>query len=147
MIEKLVDHMYWANARILAWLEDGANATDGRMRLVSHILNVERVWISRARGVQGDRETFKVRALAELADLNGSNHGDFKALIQGDLKKAIGYQMFNGTPVTSVLEDMVVHAFSHGFHHAGQIAAEASAVGAALPDVSYLGFTRSKTAS
>lgn len=144
MIEKLVDHMCWANSRILGWLGDGANQTDERMRLISHILNVERVWISRARGIQGDRETFKVRSLVELADLNRANHEDFKALIRGNLKEEIGYRMFNGTPVTSLLEDMVLHAFSHGFHHAGQIAASASVSGAALPDVSYLGYTRAK---
>lgn len=146
MIGKIVDHMHWANTRMLGWMEEDGNLSEPGMRLASHILNVERVWITRAKGSQGDRDTFKVRTLAELADLNRSNHEDFKALLLGDLKAAVAYRLFEGTPGKSSPEDMIIHAFSHGFHHAGQLAAMASASGLRFPDVSFLGYTRAKAA-
>lgn len=147
MLEKLIEHMHWADARLLAWMQDGAHATPETLRLLSHVLNVERVWITRAGGAQGDRDTFKVRPLAELAALEASNHADFAALAKADAQRVVEYRLFNGTPGKSSVEDMILHAFSHGFHHVGQIAALAAGSGEGLPDLSYLGFTRTQSLS
>ena len=51
---------------------------------------------------------------------------EFKALMASDLKKEIEYRLFDGSPGKANIEDMILHVFSHGFHHRGQMAAMAS---------------------
>ena len=144
MIEKIVDYMHWANARVIEWINVESGNSDDYVRLASHILNAEKVWICRAQQIGADRDTFKSHGLPEMAALNESNHEGFRSLLQTDLKKELNYQLFDGTPMRSCAEDMFLHAFSHGFHHVGQMAAIASRSGKKFPDVSYIGFTRTK---
>lgn len=105
---------------------------------------MEKVWICRAKQIESERDTFKVHSIPDMVVANASNHRDFGALLQSDLKREVDYKMFDGTPGRSSVEDMILHAFSHGFHHAGQMAAMASRSGKKFPNVSYIGFTRRK---
>lgn len=142
MMENLVNHMHWANSIIIGWMREDQNRIDEYSKLASHILNAERVWICRANRIQGDRNTFKVHRVEELSALNDANHLDFKKLLPLDLHTMLEYELFNGSPGKTSIENMLMHAFSHGFHHTGQMAAMASSKGDKFPDVSYIGFTR-----
>jgi uncharacterized damage-inducible protein DinB len=144
MFGKLVEHMHWANATVIDWLRTDRKNSADLNRLMSHVLNAERVWISRANKMEGDRDTFKAHQLYGLSALNDSNFAEFKLLLQAGLKDEIEYKLFDGTPGNSSIEDMIVHAFSHGFHHMGQMAAIASGSGEKLPNVSFIGFTRQR---
>lgn len=144
MLAKLIDHMHWCNTTSIAWMKDNPGAPEECLRLLSHILNAEKVWIARARREAGDADTFKVHAPEALSALNEANHADFRKLLDLDLQELLDYKLFNGSPGRSSREDMIIHVFSHGFHHVGQMAALASKAGKTFPNVSFIGFTRFK---
>ncbi|MEO6094446.1 MAG: DinB family protein [Fibrobacteria bacterium] len=144
MLEKSLAHMHWANARIHEWLKPGRASAEEHAKLASHILNAEKVWISRAKSIPSDPHAFTLRSLDEMSALNDANHAGFLDLLKKDIARPIPYRMFSGSPGSTSIEDMILHVFTHGFHHAGQMAALASRNGEKFPDVSYIGFTRSR---
>jgi uncharacterized damage-inducible protein DinB len=142
MLEKSIAHMHWANARIHEWLKPGRASAEEHAKLASHIVNVEKVWIARAKSVPSDPHAFILRGLDEMSAMNDANHAGFLDLLKMDVAKPVSYRMFSGSPGSTSIGDMILHAFTHGFHHAGQMAALASRNGEKFPDVSYIGFTR-----
>ena len=144
MIGKTIDHMHWANATAIAWVQEHPEAPEACLRLLSHILNAEKIWTARARRETYERDVFKVHAPEALAALNDANHAGFRGLLGMDLQQRVDYVLLDGSPGRSSIEDMILHVFSHGFHHAGQMAALASRTGSKFPNVSFIGFTRSR---
>lgn len=142
MLAKLIEQMYWANKVAINWLKVDENGTEEQVRLMSHILNAENVWICRAQGSTGDRNTFKTYAVQELDAFNEKNHEDFQLLLRRDGQEVIEYKLFEGTPGKSTLEDLLLHVITHGFHHRGQMAMLASKAGRSFPNSSFIGYTR-----
>ncbi|HKP97810.1 MAG TPA: DinB family protein [Fibrobacteria bacterium] len=142
MIKKHIEHMHWANAAAINWVRSEGGNSGEYVRLISHILNAEKVWISRAQNLEGDRDTFKVHSIPDMVAINDSNNRHLGMLLQTDMAKEVDYKLFDGTPGRSSIEDMILHVFSHGFHHMGQMAAIAARSGRKFPNVSYIGFTR-----
>lgn len=145
MIARLIEHMHWANSNLIAWLEAGKKDSGELVRLASHILNVENVWICRARRIEHGRDTFIVHDFEGMSSLNDSNRRGFESLLREGPGREVDYRLMNGTPGRSRIEDMIIHSFSHGFHHVGQMASMVSKSEAKLPDLSYLGFIRAKS--
>jgi uncharacterized damage-inducible protein DinB len=144
LLANLIDHMHWCNASAIAWLRENPGVPEECRRLLSHILNAERVWIARARRETGDRDTFKVHSLEALPALNDANRADFRKLLDLDLREPVEFRFFEGSPGSSTVETMILHVFSHGFHHVGQMAAIATKAGKRFPNVSYIGFALSR---
>jgi uncharacterized damage-inducible protein DinB len=142
MLLKLIEHMYWANGRIHEWLLPGRASAEEHAKLASHILNAEKVWICRAKGIPSEPHAFTLRSLDEMAALSAANRAGFSDLLKMDVSAPIPYRMFSGSPGNTSIEDMILHVFSHGFHHVGQMSALASRNGEKFPDASYIGFTR-----
>ena len=79
-----------------------------------------------------------------LANLNDECRDGWLALLRTGLAdREIDYLRLDGSAHRSPPRDMILHVFSHGFHHRGQMASRASALGRKLPDLSYIAFTRS----
>ncbi len=60
----------------------------------------------------------------------------------GNTMAEVDYQMMDGSAVRSKIDDIILHAFSHGFHHFGQMAALASQAGLKFPERSFIAFSR-----
>lgn len=144
MIGRTIAHMHWANAAAIAWMKENPDAPEECRRLLSHVLNAEKLWIARARREAYDRDVFRIHPPEAMSVLNDANHAGFLSLLEMDLKEPVDYHLLEGTPGRSNREDIILHAFSHGFHHFGQMAALASRAGRKFPNVSYLGSTRSR---
>lgn len=140
MLSQIVQQMFWANSVLLDWFDIRRNSSEDLLRLASHILNAETVWIRRAQESDYDKDTFKVHEIAKLREINEENHREFMTLLESDVKRAVDYRLIEGTPGRSSIETIIVHAFSHGFHHRGQMAAMASRNGGKIPNVSYVQF-------
>ncbi|MCU6792875.1 hypothetical protein OB236_12170 [Paenibacillus sp. WQ 127069] len=46
-IKRMMDHLYWADGRILDALEESETKNKGLLKLVRHVAVAERVWLSR----------------------------------------------------------------------------------------------------
>jgi len=51
-IRALCNQLYWADDRLLAQLEAAGNPPAAAIRLYDHILNAERVWLTRLEGAR-----------------------------------------------------------------------------------------------
>lgn len=142
MLEKIIDAMHWADRETIAWLKDGRGVYPNFLRLASHILDVETVWLCRIRGEAHDADVFKPIPLEEMEDRAEANRQGFRNLLETDLAREVDYRQLNGEPARSKVEDMILHAWTHGVHHRGQMAARASALGLKFPNVAYIQFTR-----
>ncbi len=144
MNESMIAQMFWANQRVIDWLSSTPQATPAMLRLASHVLNTERIWIHRVRRLEQDPDRFKILDAQSMRDTNQANHDDLSLLIQGDLATEFDYQMFNGQPFRINLSAVILHLFSHGFHHRAQIATLATNASLEFPGVSYFEYTQSK---
>ncbi len=137
-----MDQMDWANEATIAWLREPGNADAKSLLLASHILNSQSIWIDRVSQREYVPDAFILRAVEAMPAINEANRKGFQEILAGDLDREIDYRMIDGTPRRSRIEDMLMHVFTHGFHHHGQMAANASARGLRFPNVSFIGFTR-----
>lgn len=148
MLEALVRQTHWANARLIDWLRGEGRQGELRekdyfLAMASHILRADKAWLDRAYGRDWDRRMFDPLFLNSLANLNDECRDGWLALLRTGLAdREIGYLRLDGSAHRSPPSDMIIHVFSHGFHHRGQMATRASALGQKLPDLSYIGFTR-----
>jgi uncharacterized damage-inducible protein DinB len=146
MLEDLVRQSHWANARTLAWLQGDIRDREYFVRLVSHILRTERVWLDRIHGRPASSATFDPLFLNQMAPWNDETLREWLALfatVRPD--QAYEYKTFDGTPSRSKVQDMIFHSFSHCHHHRGQMAARAAALGLSFPNLAYITYTRIAT--
>lgn len=144
MLTSLMDQMHWANARMIEVLQAhmGSEHENQLLRLASHILTAETLWISRALGRDYVRNAFLDVPLNDMSAKNDANHAEFLALLKTDAQGRVDYSMMNGTPMNSSLEEIFLHVVTHGFHHRGQMASLASQDGWTFPDASFISFSR-----
>lgn len=139
---KMIDHIHWSNARLIAWVHEQPAIGVDQIRLLSHILNAADIWIARAKGTEVNKEIFRIHRVEDMAVLNDGHHRDLLDLLRGDSKRMVDYHLLNGAPGRTSVEDIVLHVFSHGFHHQGQMAAVASKQGVSFPGIAYITYTR-----
>jgi len=144
MFANLIKHMHWSNSKVIEWMSVNTNVTDEFTKLMSHILNAEHIWICRALQKDFEFDISKIHTLEQMKELNNLNHEKFISIIQLDPNRIFEYKLLKGTPGKSSVEEILIHVFSHGFHHAGQMSVRASTLGKKFPGVSYIEFTRSK---
>jgi uncharacterized damage-inducible protein DinB len=147
-LEAMVRQMHWANAQLIDWL--APDGPQGNLRdreyfvgLTSHILRAERAWLDRAYGRKWDRNMFDHLFHNAMPAINDACRDGWLSLLATGLEsREIDYVMMDGTACRSAPRDMLLHIFGHGFHHRGQMAARASALGHKLPNLAYIHFTR-----
>lgn len=144
MLDEMIAQTHWANQKTIDWLSATPAASSGAHRLASHVLNAERIWIQRVMGLEQDPDRFKPLALSTMSDINQANHDDLARLVLGDCLTEFDYRLFDGTPYRSSLKTVVLHLFSHGFHHRAQIATMAIQAGLEFPGVSYIDYARAR---
>jgi uncharacterized damage-inducible protein DinB len=143
-LESLIEQMHWANARMIEALQSraGSELPPNMLRLAGHILTAESLWINRMLGRDYVRNAFLEIAIPEMAAKNDANRNDFLGLVQGDTSRRMDYQLINGTPMNSSIDDILLHVSTHGFHHRGQMAALARQHDWTFPDTSFISYSR-----
>lgn len=144
MLQKLIEQTYWANEAAIEWLKDHFEADPFFHTVTSHVLNAEGIWLARIQGAPADRDVRRLVDPREMPGRNKSNRDAYHALPIGDLGRIVDYKQLNGEPGSTSVEDIILHVWSHGFHHRGQMAAKASTLGLKYPNVSHIHFTRRK---
>jgi uncharacterized damage-inducible protein DinB len=142
MLARMVDYIHWSNAGLIAWAREQDAIDAEQIKLLSHILNAADIWIARCQGTEVNKEIFRIHRLEDMAAINDVHHRNLLELIRGDTGRVLDYHLINGSPGRSSLEDVILHVFTHGFHHQGQIAAIASKQGVTPPSVAFITYTR-----
>jgi uncharacterized damage-inducible protein DinB len=127
-IRNLFAHMDWANRRLLEALQAApAEAARKAAMLFMHVLQAERIWLSRLCGESSQGLALWVDnadpdAFAALIEANGSGFEAWlDALPEDWLDKPIAYSSQAGAPFETSARDILIHVALHGQYHRGQI--------------------------
>ncbi|SOC13405.1 uncharacterized damage-inducible protein DinB [Ureibacillus xyleni] len=141
-IQKMYDHLHWANQRILETLQSSEN--EEALRLFSHILFAEKVWFTRLQGFDSSHlpiwSDIDLEGCTELVKQNEETIITF--LKDADLNKIIFYKNSKGTEFENSARDVLTHVALHGQYHRGQINSRLRASGMEPVNVDYITFVR-----
>ncbi|GGH27450.1 DinB family protein [Paenibacillus segetis] len=147
-IQKMFEHLNWANQRILETLQNVKNGgLDQQLRLFSHILNAEQVWVTRLKGMDSSQMPIwsdgDITVCAKLIKQNEESYKTFLAEItENDLDSLITYRNSNGEEFKTSIRDILTHVALHGQYHRGQINSRLRADGIDPVSIDYIIFVR-----
>lgn len=144
-LERLVRHLAWADARILRLLNTSPGARRPEvMRLFSHVLAAERVWLLRMQGADGvGQPLWPSLALVEMNAMAAANALGYTRLLAGlDPEAEIAYTDTRGAAHRTPVHDVLLQVTTHGAYHRGQIAAALRAAGQEPVSTDYIVFAR-----
>jgi uncharacterized damage-inducible protein DinB len=146
-IQKMYEHLNWANQRIFETLQSIEDENQEVWRLFSHILNAEKVWITRLRGMDSSQlpiwSEVDIEICAELVKQNEESFtAFFTNLANTDLDKIISYTNSKGREFKYSVRDILTHVALHGQYHRGQINSRLRAVGIEPVNIDFITFVR-----
>ena len=143
-IQKIYEHLNWANQRILETLQSIEGENQEVKRLFSHILFGEKIWITRIQESNSLRLplwSIDIEVFAELVKQNEDSFSMFLTdLAKVNLDKLISYTNSKETEVKNSLRDILTHVALHGQYHRGQINARLRADGNEPVNVDFITF-------
>jgi uncharacterized damage-inducible protein DinB len=156
-IRRLYDYNDWANARVLEvvsplvkadWLKDLGNSFPSIRDTVVHILEAERLWLTRWQGhspteLWSGREFPDVASVRrEWADLERDRAAFLAALSDARLKAPLAYRNTKGEPFEHSLWEQMVHLVNHSTYHRGQVTTMLRQLGARPVALDFVVFAR-----
>ena len=148
---KLVNHLEWADQRVLQSLRSAPHAPPRALETYAHILGSEHVWVSRINGTPARVAVWPNLGLDDCERLAAENVAGLRQIVgslKGDaLQKAITYRNSAGDQFTSTVEEILTHATMHGAYHRGQVASLIRAAGDMPSPTDYIFFTRGSPAA
>ena len=129
-IEKLGAFNVWANNTVLARLDEsvaaGREIPAGALRLFSHLLNAQAIWISRISGVPSPVKVWQEHDLAGLHHWHAQTSERLRDIMaqadEAELNRRIQYTNSLGDAYDSAVSDILTHAVVHASYHRGQVA-------------------------
>ncbi|NEW09256.1 damage-inducible protein DinB [Paenibacillus sp. SYP-B3998] len=145
-IQKMYEHLNWANQRILETLQN-VEVEFQQVSLFSHILYSEQVWIARIKGKDSSQmPIWSDSDLEVCAKLIKQNEDNFKTLLteiaETDLDNLISYTNSKGKEFKTSIRDILTHVALHGQYHRGQINSRIRADGFEPVNTDYITFVR-----
>ena len=140
--------MHWADQRLLGALEAAGQPPAAAIRLYDHILNSERIWLTRLEGLVSSH-------LSPWSDPDGLDgfrervealHADYDRFLSGlddaALDAELDYRNQSGVPFCNTVRDILLHVALHGQYHRGQINQLLRGAGLEPINVDYITFVR-----
>ncbi|MBK5445024.1 DinB family protein [Peribacillus butanolivorans] len=146
-IQKMYEHLNWANQLILETLQSIEDKNQEVSRLFSHILLAEKVWITRLRGLDSSRlpiwSEVDIEVCAELVMHNKESLTTFLTNSSNtDLDKLISYTNSKGKEFKNSVRDILTHVALHGQYHRGQINSRLRSDGFEPANIDFITFVR-----
>jgi uncharacterized damage-inducible protein DinB len=144
-IRSLLDHMEWADARVLESLRQ-ARVPPRALQLYAHILGAEHVWLTRLEQREPAMPVWPGLTLEQCEAIARENARGFRAyvdrLTSGDLQRTVHYRNSAGLEFDSGIEEILLHVAMHGSYHRGQVALLVRDAGAEPAPSDYIAFVR-----
>lgn len=123
---RLYEHAAWANRRVLELLRAQGAANERAQELFAHILNSERVWITRLQGQDSNAlpiwSKLSLDECAALVEENAAVYHRFIAeLPEAEFSRVLTYRNQTGRQFQTSIADILTHVAMHGAYHRGQI--------------------------
>lgn len=146
-LQRLFDHMAWADERVVERIGDGTGLPPQTLRLLSHLLAAERIWLDRLRGgPAASIEVWPDLSPDECRDLLVRNQEDYRQFLGDlgpeDLSRVVTYRNSAGKEFATAVGDILMHVALHGAYHRGQIAMAIRQGGEAPVNTDFIMFVR-----
>lgn len=146
-IQKMFEHLTWANARILKALQNMKVENEETVQLFSHILFAEKVWFTRLQGLDSSNipiwTEVDLKVCSELVEQNKELSTKFLSQLSNtDLDKLVFYRNSKGTEFKNTIREILTHIALHGQHHRGQINLKLRADGIESANIDFITFVR-----
>ncbi|MGK2960850.1 MAG: DinB family protein [Gemmatimonadaceae bacterium] len=126
-LSRLVDHLEWADERVLQSLRAARAPLPAAISLFSHVLGAEHTWLNRISGELPRVAVWPELSFQQCAQLAAENADTLRGLVASlggdDGMRQITYRNSSGAEFTTGLEDILLHVAMHGAYHRGQVAA------------------------
>ncbi|WNR46912.1 DinB family protein [Paenibacillus roseipurpureus] len=126
-IKCMMNHLYWADGRILDALEESETKNKDLLKLVRHVAVAERVWLYRLEGKGSAQYTLWEEAedLTAIRRMFEENAEQYRVYIEGleesELDEMMDYANQSGVPFRTSVRDILLQVLLHGQYHRGQI--------------------------
>ncbi|MFC3803881.1 DinB family protein [Cohnella sp. GCM10012308] len=147
-IKRMMEHLYWADERILDALEESETRNKDLLKLVRHVAIAERVWLSRLQGKGSAQYSLWEEAedLAAIRTMFEENAEQYRVYIEGlaesELDEMVDYANQSGVPFRTSVRDILSQVLLHGQYHRGQINRALRSESAEPVQVDYITFAR-----
>ena len=143
---KLLEHLEWADARVLESLHAMPQPSQRALDLYAHVLGAEHVWLSRMLKRPPREKIWPDITLERAASLAAENAAGLRGLLDScpadELRRQVPYTNSAGLAFESTIEDMLLQVVLHGCYHRGQVALLLRDSGAAPAPTDYIAFIR-----
>ncbi|MGA7170070.1 MAG: DinB family protein [Candidatus Sulfotelmatobacter sp.] len=124
----------WANREVLTAIAAGSGSSSApALKLLSHILAAERLWLERLRQQPQSLPVWPEFNLdqgkAQIDEVARLWHEYLAQLSPAALSETITYKNSKGEPWSSTVQDVLTHVVLHSAYHRGQIASQMRAAG------------------
>ncbi|MEO2202913.1 DinB family protein [Paenibacillus pabuli] len=147
-IKRMMEHLYWADERILDALQESEMKNKELLKLVRHVAVAERVWLSRLQGKGSAQYSLWEEAedLTVIRTMFEENAEQYRVYIKGLdeslLDEMIDYANQSGVPFQTSVRDILSQVILHGQYHRGQINRALRIESAEPVQIDYITFAR-----
>lgn len=126
VIEKMLEHMDWANKQVLHYLMKNDVTEPEILKIFAHILLAEKVWITRLQRKDSNQlaiwSDLDLSSCSSLLEENKRSYRYFLSFFSdSDLDQNISYKNSKGEKYNSSIREILTHVALHGQYHRGQI--------------------------
>lgn len=143
----LLEYNYWANKRSLASIKKLTENNEQPLKIFSHILLAEELWLKRIKQNAPEEQNFweiiPMDKCNSLIEKNKNEWSEFLISQMPDvLVKKIPYVNSKGIKYENTLEEIFTHVINHSTYHRGQIASIVRELGGQPALTDYIVFAR-----
>jgi uncharacterized damage-inducible protein DinB len=136
----------WANQAIIQLFTEHSNMPADTLRLFSHIVNTQSVWLSRLHNAPQLFGAWDEHSIVICKNMHEEASAKLYEQIQFPeirLSEVIRYQNSTGKQFENTRHDILIHVFNHGTYHRAQIATEMRKNNLEPLNTDYITFRRS----
>ncbi len=122
----LFDYNDWANKAAALSIKKTTNIDDHAVSLFAHIINAQKLWLSRALGQSHKINPWQSLSLDESIILSAQSTKDWqgflKDMTETDFDVKVNYTNSKGDQYSSTIKQILIQVINHASYHRGQIA-------------------------
>lgn len=150
-LSKLLDHLEWADRRVLDSILAMPHPDQRALDLYAHVLGAEHVWLSRILQRAPREKVWPDITLERASSLAAENAAELRAVLEkcsvDELQRKVAYRNSAGAAFESTMEDMLLQVVLHGCYHRGQVAMVVRGAGGEPSPTDYIAFIRGAPAA
>jgi uncharacterized damage-inducible protein DinB len=98
----------------------------------------ERVWFERIDGHPRTTADVSMLSREELVQGFAENTATYRRFIRDQLTRVVHFRRASGEEYHATVEDILLHLFTHGYHHRGQLAAHYARTRVKYPNTDHI---------